>query len=543
MTRTPQEAKRRQPQELILRPKPVSLSEFDRIPLSQIIACPDAPIEAIQTGKAIAIPTGTFDIDLIRKQLPPDFEPDLVSLSARVMTFLPQGLEKFTCPKVMKIGDTFHFGDGALSGIVEYCQKLNCDYHWTYQSTQHLHFFVEAGLRNVFWLPGTIAIDPYIPLQPSHKSYDVIFRGGESELHVDRKRILNQLRNADIAIDIQSKPYTECLDDYAKAKIVINCSLNGDLNRRVFEVLMAGGFLLTDRISAQTGVYELFQEGIHLECYGDVPELIEKIRFYLAHPEQAAQIAAAGHQRFLDCCAQSGIQQKLYRYVFDREIESPFQIQQDHRTTVKVPESLKLRLKVYEVIQELHRLLPKIDLLYWKGTHRALLADLADLPRSHLTYAHQATELSEVKSWCADLGVDRQIHFQDVAQLARSQEISTFQVVLVDGSQGQLQQHLQEVLPFLSESSLLLLAGLPNFASIASLNRWLKNQDWVPVDLSIELFQQTYPIRLDQYGLIYQKQVISPIPLLTIESMPLKSLMKTQLKSLPIFQRFRKLLR
>jgi hypothetical protein len=529
MTRTFREATRSQPQELILRPKPVALSEFDHLLSSQIIACPNAPIEAIEAGKAVSVPAGTFDVEVIRSQLPTNFQPDLISLSARVMSFLPQGLEKFPCPKVMKIGDTFHFGDGTLSGMVEYCQKLNCDYHWTYQGAHHLHFFVEAGLRNVFWLPGTIAIEPYIPPEFIHKE-GVIFRGGESELHGYRKRVLNDLRQSNIAIDIQSKPYEACLEDYAKAQIVINCSLNGDLNRRVFEVLMAGGFLLTDRISTQTGLSELFQEGIHLECYGDVPELTEKIRFYLAHPKQANQIAKNGHQKFIDCYQQSAIQQKLYEYVLEHKIEPSFQITQDRRLLPKTPETLKTRLKVYQVIQELHRLLPKLNLLYWKGRHRSLLSDLADLPRLQLTYIHQISEISEMQAWCTEVGVDHQIQFQDVAQMAQL----SFQIVLIDADQ--LQRSLQEILPFIAETGLLLIVGFPNFAMI----RLLKQQDLIPVDLSIELFQQTYPICLDEHGLIYQKKGASPIPNLTIQPTSFKSLIKTQLKSSPIFQWFRK---
>ncbi|MEC4816814.1 MAG: glycosyltransferase, partial [Scytonema sp. PMC 1069.18] len=320
------------PKELFLRAYPVPLSEFNLEDKDDqnIIACPKPPIEAVKAGKAISVPSGQFDVCVILKQLD-DFQPELVNLSARNMNFIPRGLEKIKCPKVMKIGDTFHWGDGSLSGIINYCQTLQCDYHWVYQGVQHLHFFIEAGLKNVFWLPGTPVIHHYVPQKSTLKTYDIVFRGSQSELHVHRSRLLKFLQSSGVNIDIQKKPYIECLEDYAKSQIVFNCGLNGDTNRRVFEVLMAGGFLLTDRLTPQSGLFHLFQEGIHLECYGNEGELLEKINFYLKNPDKAEQIALAGHQKLINCYNQQIIKQKFYRYIFKGEIEPIFLLEHDKR--------------------------------------------------------------------------------------------------------------------------------------------------------------------------------------------------------------------
>ena len=43
-------------------------------------------------------------------------------------------------------------------------------------------------------------------------------------------------------------------DMCASSVVSFNASLNGDLNLRVFETLSAGGCLLTDRLSAQSGL-------------------------------------------------------------------------------------------------------------------------------------------------------------------------------------------------------------------------------------------------------------------------------------------------
>ncbi len=485
------------PKELILRPKPVSLAEFDLVQSnpSRIIACLNPPTEAVEAGHAIALPSNTFDVRQLIKQLPNGFQPDLVSLSARVMTFQPRGLHALNCPTVMKLGDTFHLGDGGLSEMIRYCQQLDCDYHWTYQSAQHLHFFAEAGLENVFWLPASIVLDQSIPFA-SEKSYDVIFRGSKSELHCYRNHILDELYNSNINIDIQTKDYFSSLQDYAKSQIVINTSLNGDLNRRVFEVLMAGGFLLTDRIRSQTGLFDLFEEGVHFECYGNKTELIEKIQFYLAYPQQAARIAAAGHQQFLDRYSPQTVQQKLYHYIFNNEIEAPFRLEHDRRSQTQL--KLRTRMKLYELIQELHRLRTTLSILCYRICPE-IVADLADLSRSHITHVVEPTNIAQLKA------AYTQAKIQINLQCALPSD-SAFQVILLDGTQSieSFQQQIEDSVSCLTQFGFLIVVQ-PRLNTIQQFNQCLEKHHCVSIQLSVNLFAQTYFLDLGGHGLIYQK--------------------------------------
>lgn len=518
-----------QPKELLILPKPASIESFDLSvsDVRRIIACPNAPIDAVSAGQAISIPNGTFDVEIIQSQLPQSFQPNFVSLSARVMSFIPRGLEKFDCPKVMKIGDTFHLGDGSLSGIIEYCQILNCDYHWTYQSVHHLHFFIESGLRNVFWLPATIVIDPYIPPKTAPIPNTIIFRGSQSELHCYRRSILQHLKSVNISIDVQSKPYRACLEDYEKAHIVINCSLNGDSNRRVFEVLMAGGFLISDRISSQTGLYTLFQEGVHFECYENQSELIEKIYYYLANPEKARQIAAAGQQKLLECYSQQTVQQNLYHYVIHNEIAEPFRVEHDTRTqSIQSNTNLELRIKLYEFIQELHRIYPAIDLLYQNGENAALISDLMDLPR---------------------------LNFIDLDSATRSTIASkSVQIILIDRSNSmhQLKQQISAIGQGFNQSGFLIIVGQPSWWITVQLTQWLRKKGAVPIRVQIDLFQQTYNLPFLQHGLIYQKispqghhkSLYSVAPLTTIP-ITLATVLLHRLRLLPFAAHVKKLFR
>lgn len=519
--------------ELILRPKPAPLSDFNLAQSpSRVIACPNPPVEAIQAGHAIAIPHESFSVQDILKQL--SFQPDFVSLSARVMTFLPRGLDKLNCPTVMKLGDTFHLGDGGLSRMVKYCQSLNCDYHWTYQSPQHLHFFAESGLRNVFWLPASIVIDPYIPAS-SEKEYRVVFRGSESELHQYRTYILNQLRISEIEIDICQKDYINALEDYTKANIVINSSLNGDLNRRVFEVLMAGGFLLTDRIRPQSGLFELFEEGTHFECYGNEAELIEKIQFYLAHPQKAAQIAAAGHQHFLTHYSQQAIQQKLYDAIF-KQIESP-----KHDRRLQTAQNLPTRLKLYELIQELHRIYPTLKILCWHCS--TIVSDLADLSRAQITHLVEPEQLSHIQASYFQSGIQAQVNVQTTPA-------GEFQIVVIDGTHGFLKQRIQESVSYLDDRGFFMIIQPFNLLAIQQINQWLSQHYCIPVQLSIRLFNQNYDLSPEQHGLVFQKitpKAYSPSsldkPNLIAHRINTRKMIQTQIKHLPIFNRILQLRR
>ncbi|BAU11449.1 hypothetical protein LEP3755_19430 [Leptolyngbya sp. NIES-3755] len=502
--------------ELLLHHKPVPLSSFELSQFSRIIACPNPPIEAVQAGCAIAIEDDRFNVRQIVKQLP--FEPDLVSLSARLMSFQPRGLSQLNCPTVMKLGDTFHFGDGALSQMIRYCQQLGCDYHWTYQSPQHLHFFAESGLKNLFWLPVSIVLDFYVP-PASEKIYDVIFRGSKSELHCYRNYLLARLNHC----DVQTKDYVSSLQDYAKAHIVVNTSLNGDLNRRVFEVLMAGGFLLTDRIRPQTGLFELLEEGVHFECYGNETELHDKIQFYLAHPEKAAQIAATGHQRFLDRYSPQAIQQKLYDYIFNHQIESPFQGDHDRRSQSTV--KLQTRIKLYELVQELHRIYPAVNLLCDRISPE-IVSDLADLSRLDLTYRVEPNQITKVQSAYMQAGIQNQIRLQQSLQAD-----STFQLVLMDHAES-----LQDSIAHLSHLGFLIVLN-PRLMALQQLNRCLEQYYCFPIELSVELFGRSYCLSLEGQGILYQK--ITPegdstkkdcVANLAVKQIPVEKVIKQQVK-------------
>lgn len=89
-------------------------------------------------------------------------------------------------------------------------------------------------------------------------------------------------------------------DHFRKTAINLNF-VNGNsdsgLNMRHFEITAAGGFMLCYHTS---DIDEFFNVGSECETFSDEQDLLEKIHFYLEHPEKRIEIAHAGQRRTLN---------------------------------------------------------------------------------------------------------------------------------------------------------------------------------------------------------------------------------------------------
>lgn len=77
-------------------------------------------------------------------------------------------------------------------------------------------------------------------------------------------------------------------------------NLNVGSRRRVYEVTGCGGFLLTTPVEGLEESYvtdEADPANAEVALAHDIEQLVEKIRYYLAHEEEREAIAARGHRR------------------------------------------------------------------------------------------------------------------------------------------------------------------------------------------------------------------------------------------------------
>ena len=83
-------------------------------------------------------------------------------------------------------------------------------------------------------------------------------------------------------------------------------------NSRLYELPANGVMQICDR-GAGNATAELFEEGREIVLYDDMEEAIDKIRYYLAHPEEREKIALAGYRRVM----RDYRQETIYRDLFD----------------------------------------------------------------------------------------------------------------------------------------------------------------------------------------------------------------------------------
>lgn len=163
-----------------------------------------------------------------------------------------------------------------------------------------------------------------LPAKPMQS--DVVFIGNFSLGHIFRYETLEYVlqQKIDLAIYGSGKNYIptpslvnqvlkpglfglEMYQRYQHSKMAIHIHTTGLENdginwnryagaKRLFEITGAGTLLLT---SHQENIKDLFEIDQEVVTFKTKEELVQKIAYYLAHPQEAARIAKAGQQRTL----------------------------------------------------------------------------------------------------------------------------------------------------------------------------------------------------------------------------------------------------
>lgn len=108
------------------------------------------------------------------------------------------------------------------------------------------------------------------------------------------------LRSGRIAIDARGILFTKD----ATSGRVLDLAGRQTANMRLFEATGCGVFLLAEH---HDNLRDYFEPGVEIETFRDERELIEKVRYYLAHPEEREAIARRGQAR---CLAEYSMQRR-----------------------------------------------------------------------------------------------------------------------------------------------------------------------------------------------------------------------------------------
>jgi hypothetical protein len=148
------------------------------------------------------------------------------------------------------VADTHH-GEAPLQKCLAYARQEPFDRIALIHDPHHLHWFTEAQIAPTTYIPNVNVAHFAQPFKEDRQPR-IAFVGQTGHWHPRRSRLLQVIQKAGLPLIVQqaAAPTTSAI--YASSQITFNCSLNSDLNMRVFEALAAGGFLITDRLSPQS---------------------------------------------------------------------------------------------------------------------------------------------------------------------------------------------------------------------------------------------------------------------------------------------------
>jgi hypothetical protein len=196
------------------------------------------------------------------------------------------GLEKEEIPVIFLSVDTHHHSltHKYLSEVFDYTLVAQKDYVNSFDSsTTQREWFP-------LWAP--------LPLAPAlEKKHRIVFTGTlNPTLNPDRVKFFSELQTKVPELLVVSAPYWQY---FPYSNCVINQTVRGDLNFRVFESIMCGAYLLTEKTS--NGLLDLFSEQDDIETYTrlDVDEATEKIQKILTFPKHIQEKANNARQKVL----------------------------------------------------------------------------------------------------------------------------------------------------------------------------------------------------------------------------------------------------
>ncbi len=209
-----------------------------------------------------------------------------------------------------------------------------CDSHWRYDSfdrpwSEYLDVqtttsqsayarFVSDGLAAKVIKTQWACAPDYRCLPDVARDIDVSFVG---QRYGSRGDVIDQIRRAGFDVRVFGAGWpspSERLSFESMVRLFNRSRINLNLNNAVdasfkqikgrnFEVPACGGFLLTETAE---NLDEYFRFGEEVETYGGIDDLIDKIRYYLAHVDAREHIAAAGNRR--------AMAEHTYAHRFDR---------------------------------------------------------------------------------------------------------------------------------------------------------------------------------------------------------------------------------
>lgn len=233
----------------------------------------------------VVLPHPMLSLEYVLGQCPEDFAPDRIVIFDESAPLLVVGIEESGIPAVFFSVDVQHH--------YKVHRQLARNFSRTLVAQKdYLHLFSEVDAQ-AEWFP-LWSSRTYEP--SDKKDRDVVFVGTmDAALNPDRVRFFEELKTLAPVTCMQGAFW----EIFPHSHIVMNQTVKGDLNFRVFEAMMSGSLLLTEE--TPNGLLDLFIPDEHFVTYrkNDARDAANKIHDLLSNTDRCRKIGLAGRNEIL----------------------------------------------------------------------------------------------------------------------------------------------------------------------------------------------------------------------------------------------------
>ena len=341
-------------------------------------------------SRVISFPANSrIDMEVVMTNFPNGWYPDIFIAKVNAyLNLVPVNVAALRCPKILVLGDTHH-GLEPLQRMISYAQQEQYDFYITDCDRHHLWYYWLAGIKNLYWLPTLLVTPPIhdfqeMPYQQEGIA-DQIFQDkaifiGNFNSHPRRRRIVEYLSHYVSDFRYGQLRLQDSFKAFKQANISLNISLNGDANMRNFEIISAEGFLLSERLSDETGMNLILEEGRDYEAFSDLQELIDKIKYFSIN--STLSYRQTSYQKYLELLSTDQSILRLQELLQGQDISDIFTAKSIKRIQYFSSDKLSLaRIQLYELIQNIHRVWDKLIISVDSQVDFAYAIDFLDLNR------------------------------------------------------------------------------------------------------------------------------------------------------------------
>ncbi len=234
------------------------------------------------------LPSLTNILDL----LPENWFPDYFILWRPEYGYIPTGLEDISCPSIMLVSDWYL----AFSDCLEAAWRVDL----TITGTRGLGVFKSAGFESVRAMP-MLGYQPNFDgcfERPSSQRDIDVYLGGNPNwiIHRQREQIIGELLSLPGDVNLFHGPFVD-RNSYnnllGRSKIVVNQTVIGEINMKVYEVAASGACLFVEEDNLDIRDYLIPDKSVVLF---NQDNLCEKVVYFLSHQKERESIAQAGQK-------------------------------------------------------------------------------------------------------------------------------------------------------------------------------------------------------------------------------------------------------